>query len=50
MKAKPTDRFDVFLSHARVDEDVVYGAKRELERYGFSVYVDWIVDTQLDRS
>ena len=49
-KAAATDTFDVFLSHARADEDVVYGTKLELESYGFSVYVDWIDDPQLDRS
>lgn len=48
--ANQTDEFDVFLSHSRVDEDIVYGTKLELESYGFSVYVDWIDDPQLDRS
>jgi hypothetical protein len=49
-KAALTDRFDIFLSHARVDEDVVYGTKLELEAFGVTVYVDWINDPQLDRS
>jgi hypothetical protein len=49
-KARDSDRFDIFLSHARIDEDVVYGAKLELERRNYSVYVDWIDDPQLDRN
>jgi hypothetical protein len=50
LKAAATDQFDIFLSHARVDADVVYGARLELEQYGFTVYVDWIEDPALDRS
>lgn len=46
----PTRHLDVFLSHSRVDENFVLGAKRALESYGLSVYVDWIDDPQLDRS
>jgi hypothetical protein len=42
--------FDVFLSHSKMDEKYVLGAKRILEEKGFSVYVDWIDDPQLDRS
>lgn len=49
-EASDADRFDVFLSHARLDEDIVYGAKLELERKNYSVYVDWIDDPQLDRA
>ena len=36
--------FDIFLSHSRLDGDVVLGLKRFLERRGLSVYVDWIED------
>ena len=42
--------FDIFLSHAKLDEVVVWGVKEELEKSGVSVYVDWIDDPQLDRS
>lgn len=42
--------FDIFLSHSRMDAEIILGIKRTLERLGKSVYVDWIDDPQLDRS
>jgi len=42
--------FDVFLSHSRLDSEIVLGVKAILEAAGQSVYVDWINDTQLDRT
>lgn len=44
------DAFDVFLSHAIADADIVLGVKRILEQLGQRVYVDWDTDRQLDRS
>lgn len=44
------DSFDVFLSHSVKDAVAVVGLKGWLEDLGFSVYVDWIVDHDLDRS
>ncbi len=44
------DSFDVFLSHSVRDTELIYGLKRGLESLGLSVYVDWIIDVQLDRS
>jgi hypothetical protein len=41
---------DVFLSHSKIDEELVAGAKKALEDYGLSVYVDWIDDPHLDRT
>lgn len=43
-------RFDVFLSHSRLDAEVILGVKSILENEGLRVYVDWIEDQQLDRS
>ena len=43
-------KYDIFLSHSKMDSNLVLGAKRILERKGFSVYIDWIDDPQLDRS
>lgn len=43
-------RFDIFLSHSIKDGDIVLGAKKLLERAGYSVYVDWLVDPSLDRN
>ncbi len=42
--------FDVFLSHARVDEELVLGVKLLLEDAKKRVYVDWIDDPMLDRT
>ena len=42
--------FDIFLSHSKMDDKYVLGAKQILEEKGYSVYVDWINDPQLDRS
>ena len=49
MAAAPHE-FDVFLSHAYVDAQLVLGVKVMLERLGLRVYVDWIIDNELDRS
>ncbi len=45
-----TDTFDIFLSHSFLDKSVVQGLYLELTAMGFSVYVDWIIDPDLDRS
>lgn len=49
-KATSSDSYDIFLSHARLDSDIVFAVKRQLEQHGCSVYVDWLDDPQLDRS
>jgi hypothetical protein len=49
-RASSTARFDVFLSHARLDAVEVLGVKNILENQGLTVYVDWIEDPQLDRT
>lgn len=43
-------KYDIFLSHSSDDAKQVAGMKLELEDLGFSVYVDWIEDPELDRS
>ncbi|WP_293957376.1 MULTISPECIES: TIR domain-containing protein [unclassified Sphingobacterium] len=42
--------FDIFLSHSFLDKEAVYGLYYELTNMGYSVYVDWIVDSDLDRT
>jgi hypothetical protein len=42
--------YDVFLSHAVRDRQLVIGVKRRLEAENLSVYVDWIDDADLDRT
>lgn len=50
VKARDTESFDIFLSHSISDGELVLGVKRLLEQSGFTVYVDWDTDSQLDRS
>jgi hypothetical protein len=42
--------FDIFLSHSYLDKKIIYGLYQDFKEMGFSVYVDWINDRQLDRS
>ncbi|RZJ89585.1 MAG: toll/interleukin-1 receptor domain-containing protein [Chryseobacterium sp.] len=42
--------FDIFVSHSFLDKDEVEGLYIELTSQGYSVYVDWIIDPQLDRN
>lgn len=41
--------YDIFLSHAFSDAELILGLRNELVAMGFSVYVDWIDDATLDR-
>jgi hypothetical protein len=43
-------KYDVFLSHAYQDADVILGVKTIIESLGLTVYVDWLEDGGLDRS
>lgn len=43
-------RYDIFLSHAFADRDAVAEARGRIAAEGYSVYVDWIEDNDLDRS
>ncbi|QNR23925.1 toll/interleukin-1 receptor domain-containing protein [Croceimicrobium hydrocarbonivorans] len=45
-----TTKFDIFLSHSFLDKMEVQGLYQELTDFGYSVYVDWIVDPHLDRT
>jgi hypothetical protein len=45
-----TTRFDIFLSHSFLDKDEVEGIYIELTSKGYSVYVDWIIDPDLNRN
>ncbi len=47
-KSKST--YDLFLSHSYLDKTLVYTLVNLLNKSGYSAYVDWMVDTQLDRS
>lgn len=47
--AKAKTSFDIFLSHATSDAEIILGVKGVLEDHGRTVYVDWLEDPQLDR-
>lgn len=43
--------YDIFLSHSYLDSQQIASLKTILEEdFGYSVYVDWIEDRQLDRT
>lgn len=42
--------YDIFLSHSYLDKESVYTIVELFQNAGYSVYVDWMVDTQLDRN
>jgi len=42
--------YDIFLSHAFSDAELIVGIKVMLESFGYTVYVDWIDDPQFDRA
>lgn len=44
------NKFDVFLSHSSLDHDEVLNLIQLFNQCGYSVYVDWIYDSQLNRS
>ncbi|HUI90624.1 MAG TPA: TIR domain-containing protein [Chitinivibrionales bacterium] len=41
--------FDIFISHSYQDKKTIFGIYKELTSLGYSIYVDWIVDKELDR-
>lgn len=43
-------KYDIFLSHSSLDKTLVLTLVRLFNEADYSVYVDWIEDTQLDRS
>jgi hypothetical protein len=47
---KEAKTYDIFLSHSFLDKEEVFGIYIELTNQGYEVYVDWIVDPQLDRN
>lgn len=49
-KIRKNETFDVFLSHRKLDEKEVIFIYNLFRKQGLSVYIDWIVDKQLDRT
>lgn len=48
--AAARDGYDIFLSHSFKDKDLADGLTEQFESLGYTVYVDWRDDPQLDRS
>lgn len=44
------NNYDIFLSHSYQDAKIILGVKKFLEDFKYSVYVDWIEDSKLDRT
>jgi hypothetical protein len=44
------DQFDIFLSHSFLDKKIIYGIYLELTKLGYSVYIDWLKDPELNRT
>ncbi|MGJ0491872.1 hypothetical protein [Methylobacter sp.] len=42
--------YDMFLSHSIRDAEIILGVKSILEDLGYTPYVDWIEDPQLERN
>ena len=49
-KQESLKTFDVFLSHAYDDRELLSGAVLSIEDLGYSVYIDWREDPKLDRT
>ena len=47
---KKRNSFDIFLSHSSKDKQLILGVKQLIEDSGYSVYIDWVDDPQLDRA
>lgn len=47
---KKRNSFDVFLSHSSKDKQLILGVKQLIEDSGYTVYIDWVDDPQLDRA
>ena len=48
--SSPLTSFDIFLSHSYLDAKPILSLKEDIESMGFSVYVDWIEDSEMNRA
>lgn len=49
-QVSPDQEFHIFMSHSILDADIVYTLRNKIMKMGYSIYIDWIMDGQLDRS
>ena len=45
-----SESYDIFMSHSYLDAEDILRIKQIIEKIGFTLYVDWVDDKQLDRS
>ena len=45
-----SNKYDLFISHSYLDKKLILNLVELFNNAGFSVYVDWLNDTHLDRS
>ena len=50
IQGRTVKKYDIFLSHSSLDRKLVLTLVHLFNKAGYSVYVDWIEDTQLDRN
>lgn len=50
LKVKFSKTYDVFLSHSSLDKKLVLTLLKLFNEAGYTVYIDWIDDKQLDRN
>lgn len=43
------ESFDIFLSHAYMDREIIIGLRKFLMSFDYKVYIDWIDDEQMSR-
>jgi hypothetical protein len=49
-KSAEGETFDIFLAHSYDDKKLIGELKQTMQDMGYSAYVDWINDKELDRS
>lgn len=42
--------FDIFMSHRAIDAKALDGLRKKIANLGYSIYIDWEIDIELDRS
>ena len=46
----PDKKYNIFLCHSSLDAKTILGLREYFTHFGFTTYIDWIDDHQLDRS
>ena len=49
LRIQQTREFDIFLSHSHLDDELVAGVKSVLEFRGYSVFIDWVHNSNYNK-